>query len=104
MKGATPRPWHVEHGDVAGPPKAGQLQEMAAYVDSEGCESENAALIVRAVNAFDPLLAVAYAADKYLDLTAPNHMAEERMGDVIRALDTAAPGWRDWPTSSPSAR
>lgn len=58
--------------------------------------------IVRAVNAFEALLAVAESAASALrDETGQTDADLHR---ALAALDATHPGWRDWPTSSPSAR
>ena len=85
---------------------------VAEFLDDN--EREEA---LRAVNAFDALLAVAHHSGgtgtvfnahtqtaktvcAVCFIEVPNHTA----GCVIGALDAIHPGWRDWPTSSPSAR
>jgi hypothetical protein len=93
---ATPQPWGVSPlGDVIDADG-----ETVAYIGSEGLagplsgpqprEDADAHLIVRAVNAFAALLAVAKAAEES-DLTDADGRA--RLRDRLAALD---PDWREW--------
>lgn len=82
---ATPRPWKRDGFTI--------LQDIEEYVSVAGdlAEPDDGDLIVRAVNAFDALLAVAQA-----------HAAGHETGDVgaeldaLDAMDAAHPDWRSW--------
>ena len=83
---ATPRPWKITDEWAPG-------WRIAATIGTDEHDvaqvrpMENAHLIVRAVNAFDALLAVAKAADDGLGITTKMTLDE---------LDAAHPGWREW--------
>lgn len=96
--GATPRPWVIAGAgpEIAmetrcalywiGPPNSRRLAATCDSVHEDNLA--NADLIVRAVNAFAALLAVAKAADKVDE----SYQVE---GELAK-LDAAAPGWREW--------
>ena len=96
---ATPRPWFkVEDGDghtvITNNTKADRSNDLSIREWFYGTLSdEDADFIVRAVNAFDALLAVCRAAWSAND-DNPAWLFE--MSDALTALDTAHPGWRDW--------
>jgi hypothetical protein len=87
---ATPRPWTVELDNeidlhvIAGADRDGSI---GAVYDS----AEDAHLIVRAVNAFDALLAVAKAA-----AAEAEGGSYEPAEEALDRLDAAYPEWRTW--------
>jgi len=100
---ATPRPWAIDWGEekwgeggevwgIAGPDHKHVVEtDMGHYPPRR----DDAILIVRAVNAFDALLAVAKAADS----KAEDYYGEDKLGRIARAvemLDAAHPDWRTW--------
>lgn len=100
---ATPRPWEVDKSWEDGPwalKEAGKPKlEMDLEGDVDGAIGQrigpdDAVLIVRAVNAFAALLAVAKAAAR---LTSDREDYLATIGDASMALDRAHPGWHEWP-------
>ena len=102
---ATPRPWRL---DIRGAPASdrdpGNFEQVQGILGADdaagdhpivetdsgfyGPGPDDARLIVRAVNAFDALLAVAKAVQEM-------HRAP-RLADAMSALDAQHPGWREW--------
>lgn len=107
---ATPRPWDIGEQEVTNVLAivhkwmGGSTEVAQIYTDDDEISDEmraNADLIVRAVNAFDALLAVARQADVHLHgKPGPRTPGSccSRVCELIDALDAAFPDWREWPT------
>lgn len=114
---ATPRPWHVivptPEGQEHLPPfpkdmsmrhlgiGAGEITPVATVWNHHHHHEciDNTELIVRAVNAFDALLAVAKAAEApigYVKKWTDHDVEFPMLQEAIKALDAAHPDWRTW--------
>ncbi len=106
---ATPRPWVL---DIRGAPASdrypnafeqvhaicGPDEDIIVETDGGyyGPEPDDARFIVRAVNAFDALLAVAKQATVITDCEKTWDPTPSYLGEAVNALDAAHPGWREW--------
>lgn len=100
---ATPRPWRVVENQIW----AGDAESLALVRSLPGRPptraQDNADLIVRAINAFDALLAVAKAAEWATDRTSERYCqicgldpGGHSVECLYTSLDTQHPGWREW--------